>query len=209
MSNLFIYYFFIIITQTKSVPARHRYQNRIKPIPVHFFFIFKKSNPKNPPPGKNTTSRPCIYTRTGRSMQFDLFLIGKSRDVVPPPSQCVGFSCIAHPKIKHDPEKYFFLYTTPDPTWSTWGPAGWVRGGDDGAAEAQPVRFSYGSIFFILTFLIAGLYSLFCAFSFVAGGVGGHALFFSAGLLQQMSHSHVPIKNKRPPSYKFFASLNF
>lgn len=67
---------------------------------------------------------------------------------------------------------------------------------------ADLVRFD----FFILTFLIAGLYSLFCAFSFVAGGVGGHALFFSAGLLQQMSHSHVPIKNKRP---SFFARLNF
>ena len=67
---------------------------------------------------------------------------------------------------------------------------------------ADLVRFD----FFILTFLIAGLYSLFCAFSFVAGGVGGHALFFSAGLLQQMSHSHVPIKNKRPV---IFCALEF
>lgn len=67
---------------------------------------------------------------------------------------------------------------------------------------ADFVRFD----FFILTFLIAGLYSLFCAFSFVAGGVGGHALFFSAGLLQQMSHSHVPIKNKRPV---IFCALEF
>lgn len=53
-----------------------------------------------------------------------------------------------------------------------------------------------------LTFLIADLYSLFCAFSShvavaaAARGADTHrTLFFSAGLLRQMSHSPVPIKN--------------
>lgn len=74
---------------------------------------------------------------------------------------------------------------------------------------------------FILAFLIAERpYSLFCAFSSLASGAAGcvgtwggargrstrgwrnegeprRALFFSAGLLRQMSHSHVPIKNNR------------
>lgn len=67
--------------------------------------------------------------------------------------------------------------------------------------------------FFILIFLIAGLYSLYSAHfhSREAGWAPPffllHALFFSAGLLQQMSHDYVPIKNNSGLALDIFCAL--
>lgn len=73
----------------------------------------------------------------------------------------------------------------------------------------RPEKFD----FFILIFLIAGLYSLYSAHfhSREAGWAPPffllHALFFSAGLLQQMSHDYVPIKNNSGLALDIFCAL--
>lgn len=67
--------------------------------------------------------------------------------------------------------------------------------------------------FFISTFLIAARPVLVILRIFMChegeGADGRHALFFSAGLLRQMSHSHVPIKNNPAPSRHFLSVCIF
>lgn len=57
--------------------------------------------------------------------------------------------------------------------------------------------FNCGPVLFILRIFIR------------SGGGGRHALFFSVGLLRQMSHSHVPIKNNRAVIFCAFEFLIF